>query len=262
MNRPASKKASARSPRAAKTPRRSGLLDRAVDELGRRITRGDYGGDVALPIEADLAAELDVGRNVVREAVKVLAGKGLLRTGPRVGTRVRSHADWNLLDPQVIKWTSRSKDSFEPMLRDLTEVRRLFEPAAAELAAQRATHREAAELLAAVDAMEDAADDEAGLEADLAFHTGLLASTHNAVLASFQNVISALLRADFEVAMRRPGAFAASVPLHREMAEAIADRAPARARRAAETLIDDNWRDVETVLAKKKAGPRRRSRKK
>jgi len=241
-------------------PRRSGLLDGAVEELGTRIARGAYPPEGAMPVESDLAVELSVGRNVVREAIKVLAGKGLVRTGPRVGTRVRRRSEWNLLDPDVIAWTARSPEAFEPMLRDLTEVRRLFEPAAAQFAASRATRREAAELLAAVESMEAAVGEgERSLEADLEFHRVLLTSAHNAVLASFQNVITALLRADFQIAMRRPGAFADSIADHREIAEAVADRAPGRARRAAERLIDENWRDLEEVSTKR-TGARRRPR--
>ncbi len=263
MNRAPAKKPAARPKRSAPARRRSGLLERAVDELGARITRGDYAPAASLPIESELVEQLEVGRNVVREAVKVLAGKGLVRTGPRVGTRVRARADWNLLDPDVIAWTARSSAAFEPMLRDLTEVRRLFEPAAAEFAASRATRREAADLLAAVEAMEEAVGDpERSLEADLEFHRILLGSAHNVVLASFQNVISALLRADFEIAQRLPGAFADSVGRHRQVAEAIADRAAARARRGAETLIDENWQDVESVLSKKKRTGRGRPRRK
>lgn len=244
---------------ATKSPRRSGLLEHAASELGRQITSGDYPPDATLPVEAELAEQLGVGRNVVREAVKVLAGKGLLRTGPRVGTRVRPRADWNLLDPDVIAWSALSRQAFEPLLRELTEVRRLFEPAAAELAASRATRRESADLLAAIEAMEDAVEDpEASLAADLEFHRTLLAAAHNSVLASFQNVISALLRSDFEIAMRRPGAFADSIARHREIAEAVADRSSSRARKAAERLIDENWQDVENVLSKK---PRPRPKK-
>lgn len=260
MIRGAAKKSAGKKRSTAK-PRRSGLLEIAVEELGTRITRGDYDVGAPLPIESALSGELDVGRNVVREAVKVLGGKGLLKTGPRVGTRVRPHADWNLLDPQVIAWTARSAASFEPLLRDLTEVRRLFEPAAAGFAASRATRREAADLLAAVEAMEESVEDpQKSLEADLDFHRILLAAAHNSVLASFQNVISALLRADFEVAMRRPGAYADSIGKHREVAEAIADRAATRARRAAEELIDENWQDVENVLSAKSKGSRGRPR--
>ena len=254
----------AKRPAAPTRNRRSGLLNRAVVDIGSRITRGDYEPDTTLPIESELADQLGVGRNVVREAVKVLAGKGLLRTGPRVGTRVRPRSDWNLLDPDVISWSAHSTKTFEPMLRELTEVRRLFEPAAAELASKRATRREAADLLAAVERMEATVDDpKESLKADLEFHRVLLTSAHNSVLASFQNVISALLRSDFEIAMRRPGAFADSIGRHREIAEAVADRAPGRARRAAETLIDENWQDVESVLSTKgepRSRPRRRKR--
>ena len=121
----AKRKASGPSKRAsaASGTRRSGLLDHAVEEIGIRITGGDHPPEAALPVESELAAQLGVGRNVVREAVKVLAGKGLLRTGPRVGTRVRPRWDWNLLDPDVISWTARSASTFEPMLREPTEVR-------------------------------------------------------------------------------------------------------------------------------------------
>ena len=111
---------------------------------------------------------------------------------------------------------------------------------------------------------EHVGDAEKSLEADLEFHRILLASAHNTVLASFQNVISALLRADFEIAMRRAGAYEESIGRHREIAEAIADRSGTRARRAAEKLIDENWQDVETVLAsksKRRRAPARTRRK-
>ena len=85
-----------------------------------------------------LCDELGVSRTVVREAVKSLVAKGLLRTGPKVGTRVQPADDWNWFDPDVVAWQSKAGLTRD-FLRDLQELRRVVEPAAVRLAAQRAT---------------------------------------------------------------------------------------------------------------------------
>jgi DNA-binding FadR family transcriptional regulator len=82
---------------------------------------------------------------VVREAIKVLAAKGLVESRPKTGTRVRAPESWNLLDPDVLAW--QQEGTPQPVfLRKLTEVRLIVEPAAAELAAQRGAGPELATL--------------------------------------------------------------------------------------------------------------------
>src|SRR5207247_2751621 len=85
---------------------------------------------------------------VHREAIKVLAAKGLVESRPKTGTRVRPRSAWNLLDPDVLAWrleTSPDRRFFQ----DVLEIRRIIEPEAARLAAIRATDGERNALQAA-----------------------------------------------------------------------------------------------------------------
>ena len=89
-----------------------------------------------MPREAELAMQFCVSRQAVREALKVLAAKGLVQSRRRTGTRILPRASWNLLDPDVLAWHPPA--NFGPrLLADLGELRRLIEPAAAEFAATR-----------------------------------------------------------------------------------------------------------------------------
>ena len=78
-----------------------------LDHLGEAIVSGRYPAGTAIPPEPLLGAELGVSRTVIREAVKSLVGKGLVSTGPKVGTRVLAAEHWNWFDPDVVVWQSR-----------------------------------------------------------------------------------------------------------------------------------------------------------
>ena len=104
-----------------------------VDLLGEAIVAGRYAPGASLPPEPLLGAELGVSRTVVREAVKSLIAKGLVTTGPKVGTRVQAEDQWNWFDPDVITWRSRAGITPE-FLQDLQDLRRIVEPAAVRLA--------------------------------------------------------------------------------------------------------------------------------
>ena len=109
-----------------------------VDQLGEDIVSGRYAVGAALPPEPMLCETLGVSRTVIREAVKSLVAKGLLVTGPKLGTRVLPEEHWNWFDPDVVVWQSKIGFTRE-FLRDLQELRRVVEPAAVRLAAERAT---------------------------------------------------------------------------------------------------------------------------
>nr|WP_272212682.1 GntR family transcriptional regulator [Marinicella sp. W31]MDC2878593.1 GntR family transcriptional regulator [Marinicella sp. W31] len=76
----------------------TGAAKEAVTVLGRRITNDVYGPGEIMPTEPELAESLNVSRATIRDAIKVLSGKGLVRTARRYGTRVRPLDEWNLLD--------------------------------------------------------------------------------------------------------------------------------------------------------------------
>jgi DNA-binding FadR family transcriptional regulator len=187
--------------RSARRPR--GHVVSVVNTLGSRITSGFYAVGETLPVEKDLAEELDVGRNALREAVKVLSGKGLLQTAPRAGTRVCPRDQWNLLDPDVLNWHADPERASAPFLLDLLEVRRIIEPKAAELAAVRASKTDIAEILSAYERMERQPPySEEKLHADIEFHSAILKASQNPVLNHFKHAISTYLRAHFRVGSR------------------------------------------------------------
>ena len=103
-----------------------------VDHLGQAIVGGRYAAGASVPPEPMLCEELGVSRTVVLEAVKSLIAKGLVTSGPKVGTKVLPPEQWNWFDPDVVAWQSKAGLTRE-YLRDLQELRRVVEPAAATL---------------------------------------------------------------------------------------------------------------------------------
>ena len=220
-----------------------------VDVLGEAIVTGRYPVGSTLPPEPMLCGELGVSRTVIREAVKSLIAKGLLITGPKVGTRVLAEEQWNWFDPDVVAWQSRAGLSRD-FLRDLQELRRVVEPAAVRLAAERATAQDIAEIEAAYAGMKLSIDEGGDyVSSDLRFHQGLLRACHNRMVAQMSKALGALLRTSFEISTSRPHGPASSLPLHRAVLDAVIARSPQKAERAIIVLIDGANDDIEQVLS-------------
>ena len=227
-----------------------------VDHLGEAIVAGRYGVGASLPPEPVLCVELGVSRTVVREAVKSLIAKGLITTGPKVGTRVLPADHWNWFDPDVISWQSKAGLTPE-FLRDLQDLRRVVEPAAMRLAAQRATAQDITEIELAYAGMKRAIEEGGDyVTHDLHFHQGLLRACRNRMLVQMSKALGALLRTSFEISTRRKDGPMNSLPLHREVLDAVIAHDPDRAEKAIQQLIDGAHHDIEEVLASRRRLPR------
>ena len=227
-----------------------------VDHLGEAIVAGRYAAGASIPPEPLLCEELGVSRTVVREAVKSLVAKGLVSTGPKVGTRVLAEAHWNWFDPDVIIWQSKAGLTPE-FLRDLQDLRRVVEPAAVRLAAERATAQDIADIEAAFAGMKHAV--EAGgdyVTHDLRFHQGLLRACRNRMLVQMSKALSALLRTSFEISTSRKDGPKNSLPLHRAVLDAVIAHNPDKAEKAIIVLIDGAREDIELVLSSRRRLPR------
>jgi DNA-binding FadR family transcriptional regulator len=226
-----------------------------VDHLGHAIVAGRYAPGASIPPEPLLGEELGVSRTVVREAVKSLVAKGLVSTGPKVGTRVLPSEQWNWFDADVIGWQSRVGLTRE-FLRDLQELRRVLEPAAVRLAAERATPEDLAGLEAAFAGMKKAVEEGGDyVTYDLRFHQGLLRACHNRMVVQMSKALGALLRTSFEISTSRKDGPRQSLPLHRAVLDAVIARDPAGAERAILVLIDGAREDIELVLASRRQLP-------
>ena len=226
-----------------------------VDHLGEAIVAGRYAVGASIPPEPVLCQELGVSRTVVREAVKSLIAKGLMTTGPKVGTRVLSEDHWNWFDPDVIIWQSKAGLTPE-FLRDLQDLRRVVEPAAMRLAAERATAQDIAEVEAAYAGMKHAVEHGGDyVTHDLRFHQGLLRASRNRMLVQMSKALGALLRTSFEISTRRKDGPSHSLPLHRAVLDAVIAHQPDEAEIAIRVLIDGAKEDIEEVLASRRRLP-------
>ncbi len=227
-----------------------------LDLLGQAILSGRYAVGASVPPEPQLCEQFGVSRTVVREVIKSLVAKGLLITGPKLGTRVLPDEHWNWFDPDVITWQAQAGLTPE-FLRDLQELRHVVEPAAVRLAAQKATDADIAEMEQAYAGMKQAIEQGGDYVVhDLRFHQGLLQASHNRMLIQMGKALSALLRTSFEISTRVQDGPRSSLPLHRAVLDAVIKHAPDKAERAIMVLIHGANEDIERVLSTRRKLPR------
>lgn len=224
-----------------------------TEHLAKRIVNGEWADGSALPTEVQLAEELAVARTSVREAMSRLKAKGLLVSRTRSGTRVLPQAQWNLLDEDMLRWVGSNGQALD-VAKQLMQLRRIIEPAAAEIAATQASDQAIAVIERAYRGMDAAGMDPVAYAGpDLDFHRAILAATGNPFLVSLGMSIQAALRMSFELSSRQPGAPRRSLPMHRDVLDAIWARKPAEARKAMELLLGMTEQNLQRGSAAQRA---------
>lgn len=208
-------------------------------ELGRRIVAGSIETGTMLDDENALAERYEVSRVVVRDAVKILVGKGLLDVRRGIGTRVRARDRWILLDDDVLAWHLSAPPSAS-FLAQLMEIRLAIEPKAARWAAERATKSDIEEIEKALQGMEDATgSSESFIIADALFHKAVLKAANNEFLSGFEGVIYSALLVSVRITNKDPRDNGASIPFHRDVFNAISDNDGDRAESLTQKLLSD-----------------------
>jgi len=226
-----------------------------LDAVGRSIIIGKY-DKVAFPTEGELTQEHQVSRVVVREAIKMLAAKGLLSARPRQGTIVEPNSKWNLLDTDVLRWTLERKFSLE-LLEHFNQLRAGIEPEAAALAAAFADPKECDAItagLARMRAADKGLDDR--LESDIEFHSAILRGSRNPFYIQLQDLVQTALRFSIRFTNEIPGD-PEHLAAHAAVRDAIVRKDPDRARRAMQKLIRTALDKIEN--AKRKPSAKRAS---
>jgi DNA-binding FadR family transcriptional regulator len=215
--------------------------------LGLQIVSGAIRPGELLETELAASERRHVSRAAYREAVRILAAKGLVLVRPKVGTRVTPREQWHLLDPDVLAWMFQS-DPDEQVLEALFELRMVVEPEAAALAAQRRTSEHVAQMRDALRVMtEHTLGTPEGRAADQQFHATLLIASDNPFLRTLTSSISTAvswttaLKQQVRPLVRDP------VPDHAEVLEAIASRDPEAARSAMKRLLELALYDTKTA---------------
>ena len=220
-----------------------GVHGQTVEALAGRILAGEIGEGDTLDLPA-LREELDVSLTALREALKVLSAKGMIDARQKRGTFVQPRSSWNLLDTDVMRWQTQA-DADHGLFDELTEMRVIVEPAAARLAAERATDADIEALSGALDRMAAARDLAATVRADLEFHRLLMAATHNAFLTQVERIIAIGLAERDKLVHGRVEDD--PVPSHRAVLDAIKAREPEAAYEAMRALVDKSGADLDRL---------------
>ena len=229
-------------------PERKSMHARIVRDLGMRIVAGEFKPGDRLPGEATLLADYEVSRPVLREATRVLVAKGLILSRQRAGATVRPRSEWHLLDPDVLFWLIQTRPPKE-FVETLLTARRVFEPAAAALAATVASDAALKGVAQAYAGMEAARTAEDLLEPDLAFHRRIAEATNNDLLAYIGNMLSLALRESIKLSSQLPNTHALSLPRHKAILTALQNRDPLAAQQATLVQLNETRDDLSEVLA-------------
>lgn len=192
--------------------RRTGLVDQVIDQLRDTVTAGEWPVGTRIPIEPELADQLGVGRNTVREAVRALAHSGILEVRQGDGTYVRATSE--------VSGAIRRLRGVE--LREVLQVRRTLEVEGAKLAAAVRTADDLVRLHALLDQRD--ADWRDGrlddfVRTDAAFHVEVVRCSHNSLLSELYRGLMEAITASIAATAEQPDE--AEVIRHRGLVEAI-----------------------------------------
>ncbi|WP_346775568.1 FadR/GntR family transcriptional regulator [Sphingomonas sp. G-3-2-10] len=191
-------------------------------ELGIRIVTG-----VLLPgelLEGEIAAseQFKVSRTAYREAIRILAAKGLVNSRPKIGTQVSPRTAWHLLDPDVLGWMFADIAPDPKLIEALFELRRIVEPDAARLAALRRTPEQLERMRAGLEGVaRHSFATEEGRACDHEFHAALLEASHNDFVISLTNGVATAIELTTAFKQDKLPAPRDALPVHLRVFEAI-----------------------------------------
>lgn len=229
-------------PKARATGRR--LHGALVRKLAIEIMSGVHAPGSPLAAQPALADRLGVSRGSLREAMSVLAAKGLVEARPQSGIRILPRSNWKVLDPDMLSWAFSSTPC-PSYIQAIFELRALIEPGAARLAARRRSPADLDKLGTAIKAMlHSPYSSEASYRATQDFHTGVLQATQNDMLVSIAASIGATALRTLQNLQRPNRQMRHTIPDHVEVFQAILTQDETRAEMAMQRLVDLSLNDI------------------
>lgn len=225
-----------------------GLHARVVDLLGMAVCSGELVAGQIIRID-ELEDRFSVSRTVVREALRVLDAMGMVRSRRRVGVQIQPPSEWNLYDPQMIRWRLASPGRIA-QLRSLTELRSAVEPEAARLAALRGPLEGASDLMGLAGKLWAAGhegDLDRFLELDVEFHSVVLASSGNEMFAKLNTLVAEVLAGRTHHGLMPAHPHVEALQLHVDVANAIQRGSPGDAQRAMLGIMERNMLEMSAM---------------
>ncbi len=210
------------------------ITDDAIEKIKEMIVSGELRPGDRLPKEADLAAQLGLSRNSLREAVRALSLVRILDVRQGDGTYVTS------LEPRaLLEGLSFIVDlHHDATVLEFFEVRRILEPAATALAAQKIGAGEVEALREHLAKVTDGSSVEELVDNDLEFHRRIAEAAGNSVLCSLIDTLSGpTIRARVWRGLTQEGALRRTLDEHHAILDALASGQPDVARALATVHI-------------------------
>ncbi|MBX3563131.1 MAG: FadR family transcriptional regulator [Sphingomonas sp.] len=228
----------------APRPRSLRLHGTVARDLGIRIVSGTLKPGEILEGEIAASEQFKVSRTAYREAIRILAAKGLVHSRPKIGTQVSPRSEWHLLDPDVLGWIFVGEPD-QGLIENLFELRRIVEPEAARLAAMRRSDEQYARMKAGLDGVaEHGFHSEEGRRCDQSFHSALLEASGNDFIISLTSGVAAAIEITTAFKQDRLPAPHDALPVHLRVLEAIEARDAQGARDAMARLVDRGLTDT------------------
>ncbi len=216
-------------------------------DLGVKIVSGMLRPGSVLEGEVEASDQRKVSRSAYREAVRILVAKGLVHSKPKAGTRVNDSSAWHLLDPDVLSWIFQTEPDYA-LVYSLFELRRMVEPEAAALAADRRSASQLETMAEALKMMSQGRTvDREWRDADEKFHAALLEASGNDFLTSLTSSVNAAISWSTIFKQRHEPLKRDPMPDHRKVYLAIEKSDPAAARKAMAQLVDLALIDITTA---------------
>ena len=226
----------------------TGLHAQVLTEIGLAICEGQLPPGAVLYID-ELAERHGVSRSVVREVLRVLSSMALVESRRKLGTRILPSTEWNVFDPQVIRWRLASDGRLD-QLRSIMQLRGAVEPEAARLGAELATPRAASDLVglaAKMWASGQGGDEEEFLALDIEFHRQVLASSGNEMFLKLHELVAAVLIGRHEHGLMPHQPREDALTLHADVAQAIQRHDGARARAAMLSIMENAMEETKEL---------------
>jgi DNA-binding FadR family transcriptional regulator len=182
------------------------LHEQVLNALVESIVAEKFASGDSLPSEAEMCEVYGVSRSSVREALRVLAEKGLIEVRHGLGTRVNPPERWDFMDTLVLS-ARRRNDAMAPVFDDLHEARKILECEVAAFAAERASDEDRVRLAGTLEELRESIGDPAAFtDAAFAFHRVLFEAARNRVLLRMAAPIREVLAYTIQVTSTTPGA--------------------------------------------------------
>lgn len=220
---------------------RTTLSGQVIDELERLVESGEWPVGTRIPPEPELMRDLQVSRNTLREAVRALVHTGVLDSRPGDGTYVAATDGF----AAALARRFRHSEALE-----ILDVRRMIERDAAGMAARRRTADDIENLRTLErrrTQVETGHDRDASIDAELAFHTAIVAAAHNSLMLDLYAFMTDAVRESIAAVFATvEGGLEGHVTLHDQLLASIVAQDPV----AAEHAATEHLESVMAMLAR------------